>query len=84
MSTSLFAYDMQLIRRDVFYITVTLTERTQLHVSAKNDLLSTRLHEAHGKKINELKKKRSKYLVSDVRHSRGCPNKKNNYYYNFF
>ena len=52
MSISLFAFDMPLIRGDVFYITVTLTERTQLHVSAHKDLLSTRLHEAHRKKNN--------------------------------
>ena len=42
--------------RDVFYITVTLTERTQLHVSAHNDLLSTRLHDAHGKRKKIYKK----------------------------
>ena len=37
----------------VFYITVTLTERTQLDVSAHKDLLSTRLHDSHENK-NEL------------------------------
>ena len=75
---------MPLIRGDVFYITVsTLPERTQLHVSANNDLLSTRLHEAHRKKNNQLKKKSSKYLLSDVRYSRGWPNEKNNEYHNF-
>ena len=31
------------IRRDVFYITITLTERTKFHVSEQNALLSTRL-----------------------------------------
>ena len=51
MSINFFAFDMLLIRGDVFYIAVTLTERTKLHLSAHNDLLSTRLHEAHGKKI---------------------------------
>ena len=50
MSTSLFAFDMPLIRGDVFYITLTLTERRQVYVSAHSDLLSTRLHEAHGEK----------------------------------
>ena len=49
-SAFLFAFDMPLIRRDVFYITVALTERTQLHVSAHNDLLSTRLHDTHENK----------------------------------
>ena len=51
MSASLFAIDMPLLRRAPFYRTVTLRERTQLHVSAHNDLLSTRLGEAHEKKI---------------------------------
>ena len=52
MSITLFAFDMPLIGVDVFYITVTLTERAQLHVSAHKELLSTRLYEAHGKKNN--------------------------------
>ena len=76
MSISFFAFDMPL-RGDVFYVTVTLTERTQLHVSAHNDLLSTRLHEAHGKK-KLIKKKSNKYLLSDVRYSKAWPNENNN------
>ena len=81
MSTSLLAYDMRLIRRDVFYRNVTLTERTELHVSAHNNLLSTRLYRLMEKKI---KKEKKQVFVIDVRYSRGCPNEKNNYYYYFF
>ena len=72
---------MSLIRRDIFYIIVTLTERTQLHVSAQNDVCN----QARRKKTNKqkTKKKNKNNLQGEVTYSRGCPREKNNYCYIF-
>ena len=62
---------MPLIRRNVLYITVTLLERTQLYASAHNAFIVRPM-----KKKKSKNEERSNYFVSDVRYSRGCPNKK--------
>ena len=72
---------MSLIGRDIFYIIVTLTERTQLHVSAQNDVCNQARRKKQTNK--QTKNKNKNNLKGEVTYSRGCPREKNNYCYIF-